>query len=123
MSQKAIPLPEKALQAIKKYAENRFITYGVCAWKLTLTETPKFSYDYFIHQELTPEALGIFRHALTQCEFGLEVWTIVKKEDEFSQRWLVTGHLHYEHIGGGTNGCAIPFKFFVADNGDIAEQY
>lgn len=122
MSQKAIPLTEKAFQAIKKYAESRFAYYGVCAWKLNLIETPKFSYDYLIHQEFTPEALGIFRHALAKCEFGLEIWTIVKA-DEFCQRWLVTGHLHYEHIGGGSNGCDLPFKFYVADNGDIAEQY
>jgi hypothetical protein len=123
MSKYKTEFNEKQIEAVKDYLEKRFGCYGVAGYKLEMKKTERLTYQYCFEQELEPRGLGIFRHALEKCWLSVEVWEMDVEENEVGHRHLVCPGLHYQHVGGGTNGCDMNVKFYVSDDGRITEVY
>jgi len=53
---------------------------------------------------ICPKHFGIFKAIINSCELTTEVW-IVNKDDI-----VFVPQFHYEHPGGGCNGCELNFR-------------
>jgi hypothetical protein len=111
-------LNSKQKEAIEKYLEARFFQYGIRWFQFKYELTPKYSFKAEFTHSLPLLGLGIFRFALNVCNFEARVYDMGKDKNP-----LIVGHLSYEHIGGGTNGCELNIRLYVNSNGEIVEDY
>ena len=118
-----VKMNDKQIESIKDYLEKRFGTYGVAGDELKIAETPRYSYDYLISQELPKNVLGIFQHTLRKCFLNVEVWGSEKKSEEVYRRHYVRCGLSYEQFDGNSNGCNMNIEFWIYENGKIEEIY
>jgi hypothetical protein len=111
-------LNKKQQEAVEKYLESRFFQYGIRWFQFKYELTPRYTFKAEFTHPLPPEGLGIFRHALNTCNFEARVYDMGKDKNP-----LIEGHLAYEHLGGGTNGCGVNIRLYVNPDGEIFEDY
>lgn len=116
---KTIIANEKQIDSIREYLAQRFGIYGIKQHKFEVEETPRFSYGMRIFQDIKLNGTGIFKHALTKCEFVVEVWRR-SKDEGFN---YCSTHLNYEHSSLGSNGCELDCNFLINEDGEITEKY
>ena len=98
-------LGKKTIKNLEKYLEAR-LQINIL---LRLIKTKEMKVGEFRHeletQELCPQNIGLFQHALKTVVLGLTVW-----EDLNKNKYQVKISLYYRHHSGGTNGSELNFS-------------
>lgn len=107
------------IKAIKDYVSKRFAIYNIASYQFSVKETTTLTYGHKLSQRIEPRYLGIFQHALGNCDLRVEVWR--RNKDDISN--FCTVGLNYEHNNGGSNGVDINCEIIVGIDGQISEKY
>lgn len=102
---------------VKKYLEARLATYGICSHKFEIDKQEKKTY---LIQKISKKKLGIFSHALKNCELVVSIYN-GEETSNGSTYHKVYLKLNYDHIGGGSNGCDLDI-FLHCLNGKVYEE-